>query len=78
MKLLKPGDRIDLIAALDVGKDQPRANCKTLLRDVTILATGYNVAYEPPVSNEKVGKSDFIQKFKKLHKFRFYNSRSKP
>lgn len=48
-KLLKPGDRIDIIAALDYGKggDQ-RREVRTILQDVVILATGLNVMNKIP------------------------------
>ncbi len=48
-KLIRPGDRIDLIAALDVGKgnDQKR-EIKTILQDVVVLATGLRVVNNIP------------------------------
>lgn len=43
-KLIKPGDRIDIVAALDVGKGaNQRREVKTLLQDVSVLATGLRV-----------------------------------
>lgn len=48
-KLLKPGDRVDIVAALDVGKGtSQRREVKTLMQDVVILATGVNVINSIP------------------------------
>ncbi len=48
-RLLRPGDRIDLVAALDYGKgaDQ-RREVRTVLQDVVVLATGLNVVNKIP------------------------------
>ncbi len=61
-KLIKPGDRIDIIAALDVGKgaDQ-RREVKTIMQDVVILATGLKVANELPRLFETSGSDTFIK-----------------
>lgn len=54
-KLIKPGDRIDIVAALDVGKGvQQHREVKTLMQDVTILATGLRVVNELPILYEKI------------------------
>ncbi|MBT4760476.1 MAG: Flp pilus assembly protein CpaB [Bdellovibrionaceae bacterium] len=61
-KLIKPGDRIDLIAALDVGKGQAkRKEVKTMLQDVIILATGLVITNELPRLYEKIGKDNYIK-----------------
>jgi pilus assembly protein CpaB len=55
-KLLKPGDRVDLISVIDVGSSAGgRENkiAKTLLQDVVILAVGRNV------TNNLARKVDF-------------------
>ncbi|MBU6155020.1 MAG: Flp pilus assembly protein CpaB [Bdellovibrionales bacterium] len=55
-KLLKPGDRVDLISVIDVGSSAGgRENkiAKTLLQDVVILAVGRNV------TNNLARKLDF-------------------
>jgi pilus assembly protein CpaB len=58
-KLLNPGDRIDVIAAIDVGKGiAQHREVKTLMQDVTILATGVRVANELPVLYEKIGNQE--------------------
>ena len=61
-KLLKPGDRIDIIAALDVGKGaNQHREIKTLLEDINILATGKRIVNELPRLFEKVGKDEYIK-----------------
>ena len=61
-KLLKPGDRIDILGALDIGKPpNQKRTVKTLLQDVVILATGLKVANELPVLYEKSGSDEFIR-----------------
>lgn len=48
-KLIKPGDRIDLIAALDIGKGpNSRREVSYLMQDVPVLATGINVVNNIP------------------------------
>ncbi len=53
-KLIRPGDRVDLVAALDYGRgmDQ-RKEVKTILQDVPVLATGLNIANKIPRRFEK-------------------------
>lgn len=61
-KLLNPGDRIDIITALDVGKGvSQRREVKTLLQDVVVLATGARVVNELPILYERMGKEDMIK-----------------
>ena len=61
-KLLNPGDRVDIVAALDVGKGPAQhREIKTLMQDVTILATGARVVNELPVLHEKQGKDEFLK-----------------
>ena len=61
-KLIKPGDRVDVIAALDVGKGaNQRREVLTLMQDVIILATGIKVINELPRLFEKQGKDEFIR-----------------
>ena len=48
-RLLRPGDRIDIIAALDYGKGaDSRREVRTILQDVVVLATGLNVLNKIP------------------------------
>lgn len=61
-KLLNPGDRIDIVTALDVGKGvNQRREVKTLMQDVVVLATGPRVVNELPAMFEKMGKDDYIK-----------------
>ncbi|MGE0762786.1 MAG: Flp pilus assembly protein CpaB [Bdellovibrionales bacterium] len=61
-KLINPGDRIDLVAALDVGKGaSQRREVKTLMQDVTVLATGVRITNELPRLYERMGKDDYIK-----------------
>lgn len=61
-KLISPGDRIDLVAALDLGKPpNQRREIKTLMQDVVVLATGLRVSNELPRLHERMGKDDFIK-----------------
>ena len=61
-KLLKPGNRVDIIAALDVGSDKSkRREVKTILQNVTILATGLKIINDLPRLYEKVGQDEFIK-----------------
>ncbi len=56
-KLLNPGDRIDIIAALDVGKGVAQhREVKTLMQDVVVLSTGVRISNELPATLEKQGK----------------------
>jgi len=61
-KLMKPGDRIDIVAALDVGKGPAQhLEVKTLMQDVSVLATGATIANELPAIYEKQGKEEWIR-----------------
>ena len=42
-KLVKPGDRVDLIAVIDTGAGKDKKIAKTILQDVVVLAVGKNV-----------------------------------
>ncbi len=61
-KLLKPGDRIDLVAALDIGKGPAqRREVRTIMQDVVILATGLRIVNELPRLYEKSGRDEYIK-----------------
>jgi pilus assembly protein CpaB len=69
-KLLNPGDRIDIIAAIDVGKGlNQRREVKTLMQDVVILATGLRVSNELPILYEKQGREEFIKNLRRDNPF---------
>lgn len=56
-KLLNPGDRIDIVASLDVGKGTNlHKEVKTLMQDVVVLSTGLRISNELPAVLEKQGK----------------------
>tara|TARA_B100000749_G_scaffold280893_1_gene280420 strand:- start:22062 stop:22958 length:897 start_codon:yes stop_codon:yes gene_type:complete len=61
-RLIKPGDRIDLLAAVDVGSGlNQKKEVRTIMQDVLILATGLKVANELPRLYERAGNNDYIK-----------------
>lgn len=61
-KLIKPGDRIDLLAALTTKtNNQNKKYVKTIMQDVVILAAGSNIVNELPRLHEEDGNQDFIK-----------------
>lgn len=61
-KLLKPGDRIDVVAALDIGSGPAqKREVKTIMEDVVILATGLKIVNELPRLYEKMGRDEYIK-----------------
>ena len=69
-KLLKPGDRVDVIASLDVkdGATQKK-EIKTIMEDVTILATGIKVVNELPRVYEEVSGASYIRNIRSATNF---------
>lgn len=69
-KLLKPGDRVDVIAALDIreGTNQKRV-VRTIMQDVVILATGIKVVSELPRILEEVSGDNFIRNLRSATNF---------
>ena len=52
-KLLRPGDRVDVLASLTSGDSRNRkVEVKTIMQDIVILATGVNITNNLPVSPE--------------------------
>lgn len=48
-KLVRPGDRIDILAAIDTGKGvNQKREVQTLMQDVVVLATGVNIMNNIP------------------------------
>lgn len=48
-KLIRPGDRIDIVAAIDIGKGPTmKREVSTIMMDVPVLATGVNVVNNIP------------------------------
>jgi len=61
-KLLKPGDRVDIVASLDIGKGiNQKRKVKTIMQDVVILATGLKIVNELPRLYEKLGRDEYIK-----------------
>ncbi len=69
-RLLKPGDRVDMLVAVDlsVGTSQKRY-IKTLLQDIVILATGLKVVNELPRIHEEVGGEPYITNLRMANDF---------
>lgn len=70
-KLLKPGDRIDLITAMDTGSGaDKKREVRTIMQDVPILATGQNVVDTVPATAEEDGKDGYlITNLRKVYNF---------
>ena len=59
-KLLKPGDRIDILTAVVEGRGPKKSKkVKTMLQNITVLATGMKIVNELPRLFEKDG-NDYI------------------
>lgn len=60
-KLLKPGDRIDLIGAVSVGTgENKQTEVKPIMQNIPILATGTRIQNELPVLYEKNKKGNEV------------------
>jgi len=60
-KLLKPGDRIDLIGAVSIGSGQnKRTEVKPVMQNIPILATGTRISNELPVLYERNKKGNEV------------------
>ncbi len=58
-KLIRPGDRVDVVAAIDVGKGATmRREVATIMTDIPVLATGQNVVNNLPRLVEAEGNSN--------------------
>ena len=69
-RLLKPGDRVDMVVAVDfnAGTSQKRY-IKTMLQDMVILATGKRVMNELPRIHEEIGGQDYIKNLRTENDF---------
>jgi len=78
-RLLQPGDRVDIIVALDLntGTGQKRY-IKTLFQNVEILATGARIKNELPRLHEEVGGEDFIRVLRTENRFNNITIEVKP
>jgi len=69
-RLLKPGDRVDMVVAIDLNTGVSQARyIKTLLQDIVILATGLRVTNELPRIHEEIGGQDFIKNLRTENDF---------
>ena len=69
-RLLKPGDRVDLVVTVDLNSGSGRKRyIKTLLQDIVILATGLSVVNELPRIREEIGGTDYIKNLRVENKF---------
>jgi len=60
-KLLKPGDRIDLIGAVNIGSGQDKkTEVKPIMQNIPILATGTRITNELPVLYERNKKGNEV------------------
>ena len=80
--LIKPGDRVDLLVALDKSSGSrsggQKRYIKTLLQDVIILATGIRISNELPRIHEEIGGEDFIKNLRTENKFSTITIESDP
>lgn len=62
-KLVKPGDRVDLIAVVDAGGGKEFKVAKTILQDVVVLSTGRSVTNNVPrvVEADPTGGKDRVR-----------------
>lgn len=57
-KLVRPGDRVDIVTAIETGSgSNKRTDVRTLMQDVTVLSTGVQVTNNIPRSLEPDGRS---------------------
>ena len=78
-KLLKPGDRVDIIAALDIREgNAQRREVKTLMQDVLILATGIDVMNELPRVFDEVGGQSVIHNLRRATNFNTITVEARP
>jgi pilus assembly protein CpaB len=71
-KLIKPGDRVDVLAMIDfAGGKKDKTKVKTVLQDVLVLATGLYVTNSIPVVNVNSGNDT---REVKLNSYTNYNA----
>lgn len=53
-RLIKPGDRVDLLSSIDYGQgDREQREVKTVLQDILVVATGRNIIASVPTETVK-------------------------
>jgi pilus assembly protein CpaB len=72
-KLIKPGDRVDILATIDyAGGRKERVKVKTVLQDVLVLSTGLYVTNSIPLVNLQTSETESREM--KLNKYVNFNS----
>jgi pilus assembly protein CpaB len=72
-KLIKPGDRVDVLATIDyAGGKKERIKVKTVLQDVLVLSTGLYVTNSIPIVNLQTSETESREM--KLNKYVNFNS----
>lgn len=62
-RLIKPGDRVDVIASIDYSSGRSDLiKVQTVLQDVLVLSTGYSITNSIPIYGKKSGDNDLIKK----------------
>lgn len=60
-KLIKPGDRIDLVISVETGSGlEKKREVRTIMQDVPVLAVGQNIVDTVPAQLEEDGKDNFL------------------
>lgn len=70
-RLVKPGDRLDLITAVDTGQGlDKKKEVRTIMQDVAVLAVGQNIVDTIPAQLEEGSKDSFlINNLRKVYNF---------
>lgn len=72
-KLIKPGDRVDVLATIDyAGGKKERIKVKTVLQDVLVLSTGLYVTNSVPIVNLQTSETESREM--KLNKYVNFNT----
>lgn len=77
-KLIKPGDRVDILAAIETRGSVSKKYVKTVMQDVIILATGSNIINELPRLHEEDGEKNFIRNIRSNTDFSSITIEAKP
>ena len=60
-RLIKPGDRIDILSTFDVDKGNKKIKeVHTVFQDITILATGHRIQNQLPIVKETSGNTETL------------------
>ena len=61
-KLIKPGDRVDVLAAIEYNPSRDKRMVKTIIQDVLVLSTGFNMTNNLPLVGMKSADEKIIRK----------------